>query len=231
MSKTSGNQIALTSTERLIRKVAPPSQLFDDMHRNLPINNQSVDENRCPYCRKLLTSATGVKRHIQQSERCRRAWDAWISSELQETSASTSSSNKEPPTAEPDDPMSPPGADSVVYTCSDTPMSTGSADSTSRRENPYQARVKEVPDEDDLMRWVQTYPRPAAQVLGMGECTFERWRRENEESGKPRWFPFASEKEWELGRWLIKNVGQNQIETFLKLPIVCYIPAIHSLHS
>lgn len=186
------------------------------MSHNLPINNIGFNENQCPYCRKSLTSATGVKRHIQQSERCRRAWDAWISSELQAPSASASSSLAGPPTIDPTEPsMSPP----ATYTRSDTPMSAESTDATSH-DNPYRARVEDVPDEDDLVRWVQAYPRPAAQVLGMGECTFERWRRENEQSGKPRWSPFANEREWELGRWLIKNVGQNQIETFLKLAIV-----------
>lgn len=32
--------------------------------------------------------------------------------------------------------------------------------------------------------------------------------------------PFADEEEWELAKWLIKNVGHNQTEAFLKLPIV-----------
>ncbi|KAJ6563196.1 hypothetical protein B0H10DRAFT_1753844, partial [Mycena sp. CBHHK59/15] len=32
--------------------------------------------------------------------------------------------------------------------------------------------------------------------------------------------PFADEEEWELAKWLIKNVGHNQTEAFLKLPII-----------
>ncbi|KAF8196303.1 hypothetical protein K438DRAFT_1825958 [Mycena galopus ATCC 62051] len=32
--------------------------------------------------------------------------------------------------------------------------------------------------------------------------------------------PFADEEEWELAKWLIKNVGHNQVEVFLKLPII-----------
>ncbi|KAJ7646307.1 hypothetical protein DFH06DRAFT_1270854 [Mycena polygramma] len=32
--------------------------------------------------------------------------------------------------------------------------------------------------------------------------------------------PYADEEEWELAKWLIKNVGHNQTESFLKLPIV-----------
>ncbi|KAJ7882418.1 hypothetical protein B0H14DRAFT_3082501 [Mycena olivaceomarginata] len=32
--------------------------------------------------------------------------------------------------------------------------------------------------------------------------------------------PFADEEEWELAKWLIKNVGHNKTESFLKLPII-----------
>ena len=34
------------------------------------------------------------------------------------------------------------------------------------------------------------------------------------------WAPFKDEEEWELFRWLIKHVGQNRIDEFLKLSIV-----------
>lgn len=34
--------------------------------------------------------------------------------------------------------------------------------------------------------------------------------------------PFESAEEWGLTKWLIKNVGHNQAEEFLKLPIVSY---------
>ncbi|KAH9913718.1 uncharacterized protein B0H18DRAFT_887808 [Fomitopsis serialis] len=33
------------------------------------------------------------------------------------------------------------------------------------------------------------------------------------------WAPFKDEEEWELFRWLIKHVGQNRIDEFLKLSI------------
>ncbi|KAJ6470800.1 hypothetical protein C8R47DRAFT_988514, partial [Mycena vitilis] len=32
--------------------------------------------------------------------------------------------------------------------------------------------------------------------------------------------PFADEEEWQLAKWLIKNVGHNKTESFLKLPII-----------
>ena len=86
-------------------------------------------------------------------------------------------------------------------------------------ENPYRARVEEVPDEGDEVVWVQEHPKVGEQVLGMGECTFERWRREARETGKSHWAPYT-QREWKLQRWLSKNAGQNQIDEFLKLDIV-----------
>ncbi|KAH7910151.1 hypothetical protein BJ138DRAFT_969506, partial [Hygrophoropsis aurantiaca] len=37
--------------------------------------------------------------------------------------------------------------------------------------------------------------------------------------GENEWAPFRDEDAWELARFLMKNVGQNKIEEFLKLPI------------
>ncbi|KAG1872229.1 hypothetical protein F4604DRAFT_1881036 [Suillus subluteus] len=34
------------------------------------------------------------------------------------------------------------------------------------------------------------------------------------------WGPFKDEEEWQLAKWLIQNVGQNQTDKFLKLPII-----------
>ncbi|KAF8233248.1 hypothetical protein L208DRAFT_1267596, partial [Tricholoma matsutake] len=38
--------------------------------------------------------------------------------------------------------------------------------------------------------------------------------------GENTWAPFASQEEWDLSQWLMKNVGQNSIDEYLKLPIV-----------
>ncbi|KAF8228358.1 hypothetical protein L208DRAFT_1291921, partial [Tricholoma matsutake] len=37
--------------------------------------------------------------------------------------------------------------------------------------------------------------------------------------GKNKWAPFASQEECDLAEWLMKSVGQNSIDEFLKLPI------------
>ncbi|KAH9839785.1 uncharacterized protein C8Q71DRAFT_703179 [Rhodofomes roseus] len=49
---------------------------------------------------------------------------------------------------------------------------------------------------------------------------FEKWREEREAAGVDEWAPFQDQEEWELFRWLIKTVGQTNIDDFLKLSII-----------
>ncbi|KAH9933838.1 uncharacterized protein B0H18DRAFT_819413, partial [Fomitopsis serialis] len=49
---------------------------------------------------------------------------------------------------------------------------------------------------------------------------FERIRDDQILHGSEIYGPFADEEEWELAKWLIKNIGHTQAENFLKLPIV-----------
>lgn len=176
-------------------------------------NINAHQHKQCGFCGKRLPTTAGVKRHIRQSDQCGRAWEAWIVTMDASAAPAGPQVDITAPASAADQPLEPPfdeleGADIV----NDAPADN--------EQNPYRARVEDVPDADELVRWVRAYPGPAGEVLGSGECTFERWRRENREAGRPHWHPFTSEKEWELGRWLAKNVGQNQIEEFLKLTVV-----------
>ncbi|KAH7903659.1 hypothetical protein BJ138DRAFT_1107490, partial [Hygrophoropsis aurantiaca] len=70
--------------------------------------------------------------------------------------------------------------------------------------------------------WTLEFPleKNAGPIFQKAPTNFERIRddevlKEGEVLG-----PFESEEEWELAKWLIKNVGANQMEAFLKLPIV-----------
>lgn len=84
----------------------------------------------------------------------------------------------------------------------------------------YKPYVEDVPDEDDPVQFVQQYPHCESEVLGNGTTIFEQWKTQLEETGGSQWTPFASWEEWELAQWLRKCVGHNQIEEFLKLPIM-----------
>ncbi|KDQ62841.1 hypothetical protein JAAARDRAFT_104347, partial [Jaapia argillacea MUCL 33604] len=48
---------------------------------------------------------------------------------------------------------------------------------------------------------------------------FEKVHEQQEYLGSP-WGPFEDQEEWELAQWLVRNVGHNQTDKFLKLLIV-----------
>ncbi|KII88252.1 hypothetical protein PLICRDRAFT_111519 [Plicaturopsis crispa FD-325 SS-3] len=84
--------------------------------------------------------------------------------------------------------------------------------------------VEEVEDEDadrarKYRRFTERYPGPVAVGLGEGETSFWETREDQEALGQDRWAPFADEEEWELARWLMKNVNQGATDAYLKLPI------------
>ncbi|KAJ7483023.1 hypothetical protein B0H11DRAFT_2232041 [Mycena galericulata] len=62
--------------------------------------------------------------------------------------------------------------------------------------------------------------RKAGATYGHSKTTFEHIRDDQILTGCEILGPFADEEEWELAKWLIKNVGHNQTEAFLKLPII-----------
>ncbi|KAF7984973.1 hypothetical protein HWV62_9927 [Athelia sp. TMB] len=60
----------------------------------------------------------------------------------------------------------------------------------------------------------------AGATLGKLRTQFEAIRDDQVLKGAEILGPFASDEEWQLAKWLIKNVGHNQAEQFLKLPII-----------
>ncbi|KAH9947697.1 hypothetical protein B0H21DRAFT_778363 [Amylocystis lapponica] len=60
----------------------------------------------------------------------------------------------------------------------------------------------------------------AGASYGTAPTVFDNIRDEQVLHGEEILGPFRDEGEWELARWLMKNVGHNQAEQFLKLPII-----------
>ena len=71
--------------------------------------------------------------------------------------------------------------------------------------------------------WDESFPayKRAGATLGNSKTLFETYRDDQILEGAEILGPFSNDTEWELVKWLIKNVGHNQAEEFLKLPIVC----------
>jgi len=76
-------------------------------------------------------------------------------------------------------------------------------------ENQHQSkrvRVEEVEDEETYPRYVKEFPT-RAEELGNGKTAFEEIFEEQRVKGESPWAPFADKDEWELARWLVKNVN------------------------
>ncbi|KAF5377941.1 hypothetical protein D9615_006759 [Tricholomella constricta] len=86
-------------------------------------------------------------------------------------------------------------------------------------------RVEEVEDEGEpqleprCTRYVKEYPLPAGQWIRQAKSSFELLLERQVAAGKAIWEPFASEDEWQLAMWLMKNASQKSTDEYLKLPI------------
>ena len=80
------------------------------------------------------------------------------------------------------------------------------------------ARVEEVDDEEagGCRRWAQEFDG-AAEEFGEGKTMFEQMRERQEAMCEPPIAPFVDEDEWDLARWLMKNVTQTATDEFLKM--------------
>ncbi|KAF7354364.1 hypothetical protein MVEN_01125000 [Mycena venus] len=88
--------------------------------------------------------------------------------------------------------------------------------------------MEEVPDEDDpqnLARYPKAFPgdedglTEPGKLKELGKTLFERMRCKQEAAGDSEFVPFMDGNEWDLVRWLSKNVSQTAMEEYLQLPI------------
>lgn len=88
--------------------------------------------------------------------------------------------------------------------------------------NAQQPTVEDVPDVAHEELWDEPFPseKHAGASIGMSKTLFETYRDDQVLQGAEILGPFKSDAEWELAKWLIKNVGHTQADNFLKLPIV-----------
>jgi hypothetical protein len=72
----------------------------------------------------------------------------------------------------------------------------------------------------DDSRYIHLYPHPAGAPINIsqGSTKFDEVYKAEGEGGP--WGVFETEGKWQLAKWLLQNVGHNQISKFLDLPIV-----------
>ncbi|KIM63100.1 hypothetical protein SCLCIDRAFT_24484 [Scleroderma citrinum Foug A] len=65
--------------------------------------------------------------------------------------------------------------------------------------------------------FIHPYPGQVATVVGEADTLFDTVHKEQQDNNPAA--PFDNEEEWDLAKWLIKNVSQTGIEEFTKLCI------------
>ena len=174
----------------------------------------------CNYCLRAFPVAEALRRHHGQPGLCRTQHQLALRN-LRNPSwvplPSPSVEPNQPLSLEPDTPMD---IDTPAGDPNDTGPEAGFEEEEVEACRPT-VSVEEVEDEEDGY-YVQDFPsmHQAGAKLHAAPTLFQTIRDNQVLQGAEVLGPFESEEEWELAKWLIKNVGHTQAETFLKLPIV-----------
>ncbi|KAG6839614.1 hypothetical protein C0991_000890 [Blastosporella zonata] len=190
----------------------------------------------CPYCLSTkFPTSEAVRRHQGQSKKCQQARQRNLQRLIAESQGAASQTLQQDPLpapfSGPDDmevdlgventPMD--GLDAVIE-----PEEPGSRDSDACPPSRH-TTVEDVEDDGEV--WVESFPstKQAGATFGTAQTSFDTIRDNQILQGAEVLGPFESEEEWELAKWLIKNVGHNQTDQFLQLPIDKFLDAIDSL--
>ncbi|KIK13685.1 hypothetical protein PISMIDRAFT_118419, partial [Pisolithus microcarpus 441] len=183
----------------------------------------------CDYCLKPISTLAGVKRHIAQLAACQQQWNREWNRALERTASATSVDNEDQID---DDLDNAPGVTSDGYDGDNLDIPDGPLVQrlwTYAEADPLHPPSRHASVEDDFEdesalakggHFVEQYTEVAAQILGSRPTVFEDMEKAENTSGGSQWAPFHNEEEWELARFLMKNVGQMKIDDFLKLSLV-----------
>ena len=188
--------------------------------------------NRCGFCHQIIPTINGMKRHCARKVACRKlfleqnaksAFTVWDEETQGNVQPPFPSAQDGPPDLPTDDETFEIGAqeagDQFFPSLARSPSPEEASEHQSKRPR---VTIEEIEDEDapHIQRYTYEYPREVATALRSGQTRFECMREQQEAEGLDDFAPFASEDEWGMAEWLMKNVGQNKTEEFLKLPMV-----------
>ncbi|KAH7906731.1 Zn-finger domain-containing protein [Hygrophoropsis aurantiaca] len=200
----------------------------------------------CTFCGAEVPTIAGLNKHIQRSEACRQKWRDQLKN-FSVTVFDLGGGFADPSLAGhgdadsdlerdnnlngfADDATDPDELEDFLgnFQYNEDPSQLTQQDQPQSPNNTHlqgqgwqRARVEDAEEDDDILdRYVASYPEEAmaGATFGRQQTEYERIRSA-EQDGSP-WGPFDDEQEWELARWLIRNVGQTQTDKFLKLPII-----------
>lgn len=174
---------------------------------------------RCAFCGKSPPTLQGLSSHLSQKASCRIAMRERLARKTQPEEMEEGASSNSPPTIddEPEDEM-----DMVIDY--EPPIDDQASPMASTPPLDRRARVDDVDededDDDGCKRWIEDFPKPAGVPIRRAKSYFETVRDDQKKHGEEPWAPFQDMEEWELGQFLMLNLGQNATDKFLKLPIV-----------
>ena len=163
---------------------------------------------RCQYCEKAFATLRAVSHHISLSKSC---YNEWRKDLLRKENPSPKRQKKNSSTEMELEELDTDIVDDFVMPLSPRRASAEEEDSDEGRNTYPTSQVE---------RFIESYAGDAGKGLRKSKTRFEHWFENQRGEGKNSWHPFASEKEWALTMWLMRNVGQKSMDEFLKLAIV-----------
>lgn len=187
--------------------------------------------NTCGFCGHNIPTINGMKKHCARKADCRAkyyaqveqsaftVWDNEVECNAPQRSPSPIPMESDSESLMGDNPLE--GDNFVPERLHERTVSPDVGAETSFRPS-KRARVEDAEDDEapNISRYTEEYPGNIASTLGEGKTKFEELREYQKMEGLNADDPFSDDEEWELVRWLMKNVGQNKTDEYLKLPIV-----------
>ena len=174
---------------------------------------------RCQYCGKSFETLRAVNHHISATKSCSRDWRNELF-RREDPSPSPKRLKKESSTEIKDEmegnldcyEIDVGIGDDFVMPASPRGGSSGDVDADGGGENTNPTTKSE--------RFIEPYPGEAGNGLRKSKTQFDVWLENQMKEEKNPWYPFASEQEWALTKWLLKSAGQKSIDECSKLAII-----------
>lgn len=181
----------------------------------------------CRYCGKCHRTAYALAHHVANKASC-----ATADQERKQAQLNAAPTNHTPLGSDPQDSSTSRLPSPHFENLSHPPLSS------------HRPTVEDYPEEDDEVhqnvqnepyldvdneqyaqgtQYQRAYPRTGAGAVIEDTPTgtsFEKLRAEQRKKGQALYHPFESFAEWKLARWMVKNLGQGQMNEMLELEVV-----------
>lgn len=188
---------------------------------------------QCPFCKRWLPTAGGLRRHLSSYAPCKKKRSRHISGlrtpeTLQLDTRTSDNLNNLPVPQSVSANSDAMDIDTVSENTHVEPdLAPGIGDSDNSRRPTHRATVEEVEDSEESEEgprawYTEAFPpdREAGHTIRPSPTTFEQIRDSDALRVDDVLGPFEDEGEWELAKWLVRNVGHTAGDQFLKLPSV-----------